>query len=79
MSSSTVSAKYQVVIPKELRQQLNIKAGQKVYLTSNKSGEITIKTHSQVAKLYGSVADGWGKDSTQYMRTLRDEANRDRT
>lgn len=79
MKSVTVSAKYQVVIPKELRRKLTIKPGQKVYLENSQKGTITIKTRPQADRLYGSMPGAWGKDSTQYLRKSREEANNDRT
>ena len=79
MNVSTVSTKFQVVIPKALRAKLHIKPGQKVYLESKKPGEITIKTTSLVDKLYGSMPGVWGPDSDAYLKQLRDEADRDRT
>lgn len=78
MNTATISSKYQIVIPKELRKQLDIKPGQKVYLSSNKQGEVTVQTASHVEQLYGTAKGYWGDDSTEYLDTLRDEANRDR-
>ena len=73
MNSVILSAKYQIVIPKELRKKLSIKPGQTMYLDSNKNGEIIVKTVSQVTKVYGSMKGAWGSDSSEYMTHSRDE------
>lgn len=78
MNTSTISSKYQIVIPKELRKQLSIKPGQTVYLSSRPDG-VLVQTTSRVEKLYGSMEGAWGSDSEAYLRGLRDEANRNRT
>ncbi len=78
MKTVTVSAKYQVVIPKEVRQKLNIRPGQKVRLDTNKKGDLTIRSHAVVDELYGSMKGAWGRDSDAYLRNIRAEANRDR-
>ena len=74
MNISTVSSKYQIVIPKELRKQLNIKPGQKVVL-ENKSGKIIVDPSSPVDQLYGIFAGRniWGKDPVATIRKMRDE------
>ena len=77
--TTTVSAKYQVVIPKEVRRKLQLKPGQKIRITGGNKGEAVIRTGSLVDELYGSMKGAWGPDSDAYLRQLRDEANRDRT
>jgi bifunctional DNA-binding transcriptional regulator/antitoxin component of YhaV-PrlF toxin-antitoxin module len=66
-------------VPKALRKKLSIQPGQKVYLSSNKKGDIIIQTSSKIDEIYGSMKGAWGPDSTKYIRELRDEADRDRT
>lgn len=75
MNTSTVSAKYQVVIPKELRKKLQIKPGQKIMMKQNKKGDIVINTKSPTDEFYGMLADRniWGKDPAKTIRTMRDE------
>jgi AbrB family looped-hinge helix DNA binding protein len=73
MEISTVSNKYQVVIPKSLRNKLDVKPGQKVYLSLNKKNKIEIDTSSVLDEMYGSMKGVWGSDSTKYIRELRDE------
>ncbi len=73
-----LSDKYQVVIPKSVRKGLNLQPGQKLRISRNTSGNITIKTGSVLDELYGSMKGMWGPDSDAYVRDLRNEADRDR-
>jgi AbrB family looped-hinge helix DNA binding protein len=75
MNTSTVSPKYQIVIPKELRRKLQIKPGQKVALEAKKGGEIVVKTKSPVEEFYGVLAgrNVWGDDPVATIRKDRDE------
>ena len=41
MTTSLISPKYQIVIPKEIRQTLGLKPGQKLHVT-NKDGHIEL-------------------------------------
>jgi len=75
MKSSTVSSKYQVVIPKALRKDLDIKPGQKVYL-SIKNGKLEMDTTSALDEVFGCMKGAWGKDSDAYLRELRNEWDR---
>ena len=54
MTLSTVSPKYQVVIPKEIRRQLSIKSGQKVTVVA-KNGVIYIVPSIPLKQLKGSL------------------------
>ena len=78
MSTSTVSAKYQIVIPKELRKKLQIKPGQRVFLETNRAGDIVVSSDSQVEKSLGILKGAWGKNSDDYAQNMREEW-RDRT
>ena len=73
----TVSSKYQVVIPKAVRKQLQIKPGQKVRV-ERKAKTIVIDTGSVVEKYAGSLTGVWGKDPDRYVRELRDEWEKER-
>lgn len=73
MSDSTVSSKYQIVIPKDLRNQLGIKPGQRVHLSAGKNGTIIVDVSSRVEKLAGKYTGLWGEDSSQYVKELREE------
>ncbi len=78
MESSTVSSKYQVVIPKALRKKVDIRPGQKVYVRVNSHGKLVVDTSSALDDAYGSMKGAWGPDSGKALRQLRDEADRDR-
>lgn len=41
--TTTISPKYQIVIPKAVRKQLNIKPGQKMQVEANKDGSIIVR------------------------------------
>lgn len=77
MTTSIIPAKYQIIIPKDLRVKAQIQPGQKVYLSSSKHGEILIKTITKVSSMYGTMKDAWGKDSDEYLRQLREGTSRD--
>jgi len=54
MTVTTISPKFQVVIPKEVRNQVSIKSGQKVIMVV-KGGIIYIVPRIPIAKLKGSL------------------------
>jgi AbrB family looped-hinge helix DNA binding protein len=77
---SIVSTKYQIVIPKALRKQLDIKPGQKVELTKV-DGIIHVEpklTPQQIVDKYaGSLTGAWGKeDPSAWIRRDRDQSDR---
>jgi len=76
MATVTISSKYQIVIPKELRRELKFKPGQKLRMRKNKAGGIIIEPNSIVDQYYGSMKGAWGVDSDKYLRELRDEWER---
>lgn len=71
----TLSDKYQVVIPKELRRKHHLKPGQKVHVVENKAGDIVIKTSPEIGELYGALANKklWGDDPAVSIRKTRDD------
>lgn len=74
MSTSVkISPKYQVVIPKNLRRELDIRPGQHLRIKrSNK--KLIIDTESVVDKYAGSMKGAWGgEDPVKVIRRLRDE------
>lgn len=73
MESSTVSPKYQIVIPKQIRDKLNLKPGQRVYLTSARNGVIKVDTRSRIEALAGKYKGVWGDNPDKYICELRDE------
>ena len=75
MYSVTLSAKYQVVIPKVLRRELNLQRGQRVHVRQNRYGEIVVSTKPAIGAYYGIAAGRhvWGDDPVQNIRTERDK------
>lgn len=75
MNTTTVSSKYQIVIPKEIRRKLNIKPGQKLRLNENKQGQVVIEPNSIADEYFGMFAgkEIWGKDPVATIRKMRDE------
>ncbi len=67
-AKSTVSPKYQIVIPKAIRQAIPLRRGQKVHLIA-KGGIITIVPDRPLSSLRGFVK---GMDTESY----RDETDR---
>ena len=56
MTATTVSPKFQVVIPKEVREQIPIKCGQRVTMVA-KNGVIYIIPRMTLKKLKGTMRD----------------------
>ncbi|MGH7195956.1 MAG: AbrB/MazE/SpoVT family DNA-binding domain-containing protein [Candidatus Saccharimonadales bacterium] len=73
MNTSTVSSKYQIVIPKELRQKLQIKPGQKVSFELDRNRNLKISATDPVQELKGKYAGKWGSDPVAYIRKQRDK------
>jgi AbrB family looped-hinge helix DNA binding protein len=61
MATITVSPKYQVVIPKELREQLNLKPGQKLFAYVLE-GSIHMDTRRSIKELRGMAKGMKWKD-----------------
>lgn len=72
----TLSAKYQVVIPKEIREALHFQPGQKLTVRKTHIGEVTVSNASPIDAIRGSAKGAWGKDSTAWLEKQRAEANR---
>lgn len=73
----TVSSKYQIVIPKAVRRELGIKAGQKLEVKSDAQGNISVKktesTEDFINKYAGSLKGVWGDDPAAELRHMRDK------
>lgn len=73
----TVSSKYQIVIPKAVRRELGIKAGQKLEVHSDAKGNISVTKAESVEdfinKYAGSLKGAWGADPAATLRRMRDE------
>lgn len=73
MSETTISPKYQVVIPKEVRRQLKIQEGQRWYVYSvGDSIVLSPRPESYTTKMLGLGKDIWkGIDPLEYIRRER--------
>jgi AbrB family looped-hinge helix DNA binding protein len=74
--TSTVSPKYQVVIPKELRKKLQIQPGQKVSFSLSRRGQIVMESpRDALADIQKAFAGKhvWGHDPVATIRKQRDE------
>ena len=83
--NTTVSPKYQIVIPKAVRRQLVIKPGQKMQVEATDDGDIIVKHadkltgYDDLAIYAGSIKTkdtSWGKeglDASVWIRRQRDE------
>jgi AbrB family looped-hinge helix DNA binding protein len=56
MTSSILSPKFQIVIPKEIRKSLNLRAGQRLHLVA-KDGKIEIRPILTPAEFVGFLKD----------------------
>ena len=73
MIQATIGDRYQVVIPREIRRQVNLKPRSKVTVMAQ-GQTIVIVPSGGVQALYGlgrDLADG--TDATDYVRQLREE------
>ncbi len=68
MSTTTISPKFQVVIPKEIREQLHLKSGQKMTVVV-KGGVVSLIPEKPVESFRGFLK---GMDT----RNIRDERDR---
>ena len=75
----TLSAKYQVVIPKNIRRQLNLKPGQKMVVSNPKaSSSIVINKKPSAEEIVdryaGSLSELWqGEDAVKTVRQARNQ------
>jgi AbrB family looped-hinge helix DNA binding protein len=72
METVTLSSKYQIVIPKQVRRKLDLKPGQRLRISARNDGSIEIDTGSALDSLYGSVKSKWGDDPVLHIREQRD-------
>ena len=74
MEEVIVSSKGQIVVPKEFRDDLGIKEGQKVVVEEVDGAIIIIPVPKDPVKALKGLAKGvFRKSSTQLVRELRDE------
>lgn len=75
-ATTTLSQKYQVVIPKAIRQQMGLKAGAKIYIQpiNHNQAVITKEPISYSEALEGLGQNVWKKlGGTRYIKQLRKE------
>ena len=78
MSMTTVSSKYQIVIPLEIRRKIALRPGQKVLVEATDDGNILVKTDSKVSALYGTMRKTL-QYADEHVACAREEANHDRS
>jgi AbrB family looped-hinge helix DNA binding protein len=70
MTSVAISPKFQVVIPRAVRQQLNLKAGQRVHVRANEAGQVVIEPELDIMSLRGILKPIPGVDITHIENDL---------
>lgn len=78
MNVTTISSKYQIVLPQKVREQLSLNPGQRVYVEATENGDVLVRTSSKVESLYGSMRKTL-KSADVAIERSRAEAERDRT
>lgn len=77
MQQITVGSKYQIVIPKEVRNKIKgFKPGSKVMVKSLDEQTVAIKTEEKnwLQRTRGMMKEAWkGLDTTKYLEDLRNE------
>ena len=77
MQQVTIGTKYQIVIPKEIRNKVKgLMPGSKVIVRRLDNETIAIKTEEKnwLERTRGMMKDAWkGIDTTQYLENLRNE------
>jgi AbrB family looped-hinge helix DNA binding protein len=71
MSSVAISSKHQIVVPKEVRQELKLHAGQRLYVKKIGRHSFTLSTEAAVDTYYGSLKDIWQDDAVAYQHSVR--------
>ena len=64
MTSVAISPKFQVVIPRAVRQQLKLKVGQRVHVRANEAGQVVIEPELDIMSLRGLLKPMPGEDIT---------------
>lgn len=77
MNTTTISSKYQIVLPRAIRDKLTLNPGQKVYVEATDQGDILVRTGSKVTSFYGSMRKTL-QGADKHIDSARHEANRDR-
>ena len=74
MSLTKVTRNYQITVPRDIREQANIKEGDRIVITME-NNEIRLKKFDEDAfkKAFGIWKGAGTKDSVKYVRNLRGE------
>jgi AbrB family looped-hinge helix DNA binding protein len=70
-----VSSQSQVTLPRDLREQLNLKPGSRITVTVTDDGGVKVSEKLPIERRFGSLPGLWttrGQDAAEYTRTLRD-------
>lgn len=72
MSITKVTRNYQITVPRDIREQANIKEGDKLVVTMENE-EIKVKKFDEDSfkKAFGIWKDAGIKDSVEYVRNIR--------
>ena len=72
MSMTKVTRNYQITVPRDIREQANIKEGDKIVITMENS-EIKMKKFDEdvFKRAFGSWKNAGIKDSVKYVREMR--------
>jgi len=81
VANSTVSSKYQVVIPKEIRRAYDIGAGQRLQFVAEGDGVLVLRTKLDMEQLASKYDDVWGRDgsdeqgikTSEHLKQLHEE------
>jgi AbrB family looped-hinge helix DNA binding protein len=74
MSLTKVTRNYQITVPRDIREQANIKEGDKLVITMENE-EIKVKKFDEdiFKRAFGSWKNAGIKDSVKYVRSIRKE------
>lgn len=73
---ATIGSKYQIVIPKQVRQEMKIKPGDKLYIDAKDEGTITlvVAPKNWAEKNLGALKKYWkGINMTEEVEKIRNE------
>ncbi|HSX02860.1 MAG TPA: AbrB/MazE/SpoVT family DNA-binding domain-containing protein [Candidatus Saccharimonadia bacterium] len=75
-AASKLSAKYQVVIPREIRETMDLHEGQTIYIERVSNTELRLSTRSVIDRFGGQLGDLWGPDPMAWLKQQRAESDR---
>jgi AbrB family looped-hinge helix DNA binding protein len=70
-----VSSQSQVTLPRDLREELQLRPGSRITVTVTDDGNLKISEKLPIEKHFGALPNLWtnrGQDAAEYTRTLRD-------